>query len=249
MPQEAKKPADTKPAVTMDDVMKRIETLQKEVLKPKPQAPRAESARYEQQRPKTVEAAPAEKKRPLPDPVMDPEGYTKALTEQVLGAMREQFDEREQRQVAKDAAKTKSERLWNRFSAAYPDHAKNKKLVEFMAGQVIEELALDGTDLDAYINGQTDDFFSQIAAQIDETVGKREEKVEKKAEEAEESADDKEASEEDDDEDDTNLNYGELFGGDSPKAAKGKKGKSESEEPDGGIVALLRATQRKAGYY
>jgi hypothetical protein len=116
-----------------------------------------------------------------------------------------------------------------------------------MAGQVIEELALDGTDLDAYINGQTDDFFSQIAAQIDETVGKREEKLEKKAEEAEKVEDDKSSSEDDDD--DENVNYGELFGGDSPKASKGKKGKADEDEPDGGIVALLRETQRKAGYY
>jgi hypothetical protein len=246
VPQEVKKQEDAKPAVTMDDVMKRIEALQKEVLKPKPQAQRVEAARYPTQRPKPVEAAPAEKKSPLPDPVMDPEGYTKALTAQVLSAMREQFDEREQRQAAKEAAKTKSERLWKRFSTAYPDHAKNKKLVEFMAGQVIEEMALDGADLDAYINEQTDDFFSQIAAQIDETVGKREEKVEKKAEEAEKVEDDKEASEDDDDE---NVNYGELFGGDTLKASKGKKGKAEDEEPDGGIVALLRDTQRKAGYY
>ncbi len=248
MPQEVKKPEDTKPAVTMDDVMKRIEQLQKEVVKPRQEVRPPQQAKPAP-RPAPEPRREPEKKRALPDPVMDPEGYTKALTEQVLGAMREQFDEREQKQAAKEAAKTKSERLWKRFSDAYPDHAKNKKLVEFMAGQVIEELALDGTDLDAYINGQTDDFFSQIAAQIDETIGKREEKVEKKAEEAAKSEDDKDASEEDDEDEDANLNYGELFGGDSPKASKGKKGKSEDDEPDGGIVALLRDTQRKAGYY
>jgi hypothetical protein len=167
----------------------------------------------------------------LPDPIEDPKGYAKAVHAATLAdaAARIKYEKDvimwQNRQAS--AAQTKSDALLNDFSAKYGAYSKNPKQVEVAAARVLSAAKARGEDINDYMYGHSDQFYSDVVAEIDDLFGKP-----------------TGAADEDDDDRADALPSGQIGGQDGPSG--------ERKAPPSRYGALgsdLRDWQEKTGFY
>lgn len=107
----------------------------------------------------------------LPDPVLEPEAYSTQLANRITTAdeNRRRISEWEQEQQRK--ANGRTEALWNDFSTAYPEHAKKRKAVEFIAAEVANEAAARGLNPERYMFGAPKQFMDDVVKRYDSEFG------------------------------------------------------------------------------
>lgn len=223
-----------KKQTTIDDVMGQLSTLQREVKKATERKPTPQA---QQKIVSAGEKSPVDIKG-LPDPVMDSEGFNRALLERLDQEVERRFAKRDERASQQTSQATKAEKLWKQFEKKYPKYAKNRDITEFAASRVVRDLTEEGEDAEAFIEEDRDGFFERIISKVDSSF------------KGVINSDDDEDDEKGGDQEDEGQGYASLFGGDSGKGKKkGKQDSDDSKEPEGGIVSILRKRQLESGYY
>ena len=167
----------------------------------------------------------------LPDPVAEPENYSRMLEDRIIQRIDGAVSASENATAERARSSKQIEVLWDEFSNAYPDHAKNTKLTEFVATKVAETADAKGLNLDTYMFTNSQQFFKDIVSEMDVMLPKVEPKEVK---------DDPKKAEEDE------LNRtGGIFGG----LETGGSPSSGSDIVEGDLISDLTELQRKSGYF
>lgn len=167
----------------------------------------------------------------LPDPVSDPDAYTRALetriNERIDGALAAN------KQATQDAAKSSSriDALWTEFAEDHPDYAENSKLTEYCATKVAETADAKGLNLDTYMFTNSKQFFKDIIGEMDSMLPKQE------------TTEPKENTKDTENEDDNRT--GGIFGG----LETGGSTSSGSDVEEGDLISDLTDLQRQSGYF
>lgn len=179
----------------------------------------------------------------LPDPSLDPEGYAKALNEQItntITANQRAVNSQTQQDHDRDE---KVKGLWEEFNQKYEDQAEDPDRVEFAATKVAKRAQARGVDLERYMFISRDQFLADVAKEhrdifgapeVDE--GEPEPKPNRKAR----------PTNDNDDEEDTNRTGG-MFGG--IDAGGGLNGRGRQQDTPSDMIKDLQEIQRKSGFY
>lgn len=110
-------------------------------------------------------------KIPLPDPALDPDGFSAAQIKRadVAAENRRQRDDRARKQQAD--IDTKVDNLWAAFGESYPDYDGDKRKTEFVATQVLQRAKAKGLDVERYMFLNQDTFLADVAKEYDDVFG------------------------------------------------------------------------------
>ncbi len=168
----------------------------------------------------------------LPDPVSDPEAYASEVAKRTRQAF---VNEQKNQQIVAAQAGNDNARvnaLWEDFSEAYPEYAKDPSRVSYIAQKLAEKAKARGRDVNKYMFAASATFFSDAVKLYDKEFGRPA---------GEEVDDDDEGSVLDADE----LRTSGIPGGGPksravPKDEEGEQGKS--------IMDGIRSWQQKSGF-
>lgn len=165
----------------------------------------------------------------LPDPSMDPEGFTKASQERVQAYVSELIKNSQEIDAQRGSQKEQVDALWNRFSSEYADYAADREKVEFAASKVAHTARTRGMDINKYMFGAGQEIFlKDVKETMDRVFGAPKSK------------------EQDDDEGvDDNSRALSIFGG---QESGGRMGSKPPEEA-GDMLKDIQEIQRKTGLY
>ena len=169
----------------------------------------------------------------LPDPVSEPESYGKELerriTDRIDNALTQQSGVHDQQQKTSG----RIEALWGEFAEhpKYKDYAENVDRVEFAATKVAKRAEAKGLNIDKYMFTTSEQFFSDIAVEMDKTFPKAEPDAKKKD-------GDKPKGEEEE-------RTGGIFGG----LESGGKPAEDAKAEAGDMLEDITELQRKSEYF
>lgn len=175
----------------------------------------------------------------LPDPLDDQKGYQDGISKRVADHNAAFMDYTEQKQAYDRNQESRGERLWANFNRKHEEFAENQALVEFASTQVVNEAIAKGLDVNKYVFGTEDLFFSDVIAKMKEVAPGI--AAQSGDEGAEASGDTK------DDSTDDAIRTGGLPGGH-------ESGGRGSADPDtktekGDMIEELHEIQRKEGFF
>lgn len=185
--------------------------------------------------------APGVDLKGLPDPVIDPEGHEKALSERISKAISDNIaHDRRARDAENRASSTqasRTENLWERFGDKYEDLAEDPDIVELAATKAAKAAEAKGMDLQRYIFGAGDTFLDDVATRVRGLRSKMGL-----------DADDEPggvggASDEDEGEEEVRTQG--IFGG----VESGGKPAPGAKPPGGTMIDDLQAIQRRTGFF
>lgn len=107
----------------------------------------------------------------LPDPVVDPTGYGRELAARTQQAIQNQHIMAAYQAEQQASANGKLDALWEDFQNQYADYAGDYRRVEYAATQVANRLSRKGLDVNRYVYASSDDFFREVAAEMDDIFG------------------------------------------------------------------------------
>lgn len=124
-----------------------------------------------------VPTPPAVDYKGLPDPVQDPEGYAAALGQRLLAAADARTNYRAERAATVKNSQDERDQLFNDFAAnkEYATIAKDVDGVEFAATKVLKRMQARKQDVTAYMFGQSEKFFADVAKEYTEIFGEQDE--------------------------------------------------------------------------
>jgi len=184
----------------------------------------------------------------LPDPVADFEGYQKALSERISGAIqtgvKTGIERHSSALTAEQEAKQKVDALFTDFSKLNPEYGKNADRVAFAAEKAVREAQARGLDGQKYIFGARDQFFKDVQAHYDSVFGKP--TAPQEEDEGDEGDDTGALSDRTLEQAATDGRAVAVFGG-SP-GGKGK-GAAQQQEQKGDLLSDLKELQQKSGFF
>lgn len=172
---------------------------------------------------------PEDEPEALPDPILDGEGYTRGILDRVDRLVAQDIDAYRQEQTEEAEFNNAYNALWDDFVSVpeYQQWAGEPDKVEFATVKVMKRMQSRGVDIDRYTFGYRDQFFADVAEELQHQFGSPED-------------------EEEEDDDDTDRTEG-LFGAQPAPVARPRKDASDKNMPD--MLSDLAEIQRKAGYY
>lgn len=151
-------------ATQMADLQKRLEEQSRlnMALMQQPQKWQSQTDTYVEQDPNKI---------PLPDPALDPDGFSAAQIKRadVAAENRRQREDRSRRQ--QEDIDKKVDNLWSAFGEAYPDYDGDKRKTEFVATQVLQRAKAKGLDVERYMFLNQDTFLADVAKEYDDVFG------------------------------------------------------------------------------
>lgn len=169
----------------------------------------------------------------LPDPVSEPEAYGRELEARIADKIDSVVSKVNAAQEAQKSSSSRIEALWSEFAdhPLYKEYAQNADWVEFAATKVAKRAQQKGLNIDTYMFTTSDQFFKDVASEIDKTFPKKEEegKPLPKAPKVEEEE----------------LRTSGVFGG----VESGSKPAADKDEDPGDMLKDLEDLQRKSVYF
>lgn len=107
----------------------------------------------------------------MPDPVMDPEGFNKALADRITGTIGAAMQAQNQISAQQASQDAQADRLWAQFEQKYPDLAPHKKFVGISAAELAEEMKMKGIDMNRYMRVASDQFLDDVAVRVKKDFG------------------------------------------------------------------------------
>lgn len=111
---------------------------------------------------------------PLPDPALDPDGFSNAATRRAEIAIENKQRKADFDRKRSDDIDTKVETLWANFAEDFPDHALNQKRTEYAAQEVIKRAVAKGIDAQRYMFVTQKRFLKDVAKEYNEIFGEPE---------------------------------------------------------------------------
>ena len=169
----------------------------------------------------------------LPDPVTEPELYASAIERRVEEKITARNAEASEAKKREDDANSRVSALWDQFAAdgKYDDYAEFPDRVSFAAEKVATRAGRKGLDLNRYMYVTTDQFFIDVASEMDKIFPKV--------------APVAKTSDEDDKDDDDAERTGGIFGG----LETGSKLSDDKKDEKGDMITDLIALQRKSEFF
>lgn len=172
----------------------------------------------------------------LPDPILDRDGYGKALSARVVEHQQKianyQEQQRQQKVTQENSYNSKVQGVWEDFAIAYPDIAENQDQVEYAARKAMERAMRKGIDPQRYMFGNSPIFIRDVAREYESIFGKVGEGDETVVEEL-------------GGPDDDGRTAG-IFGGTQSGFSPSK---GRTKEQPGDMIKELQARQRKSGFF
>lgn len=136
---------------------------------------RRSNALYQQQpvAPIYVQAAEATDVPQMPDPMFDSEGYTQHVLNRVDNLVAAQLQDFQARQAAGSQDNEAYNQLWNEFLSVpgFDVWENEDDKVEFATIKVAKRVAARGGDVNRYMFGNTNQFFQDVAAELEAQFG------------------------------------------------------------------------------
>lgn len=176
----------------------------------------------------------------LPDPTEDPQGYAKAVEARAEANARALVENERNRDRSAQTQKERTDQLFADFGKKYPDIAKHKGRLEYVAGEVVKKAIARGVDGQKYIFQASDMFFDDVAKAYSEEFGEAPKK---------DTTPDGDSDPVSGDENDETNRTGGIFGGLESGHAPSGKSKAPKVEPVSGMVKELQDIQMKTGFY
>lgn len=108
----------------------------------------------------------------LPDPALDPDGYANAVQRRAELAVDNRRNREDRQRKFEDDIDTKVSDLWADFGQEYPDIAKRRVRVDFIATQVVKKATAKGLDINRYMFGAgRDRFMRDVASEYENEFG------------------------------------------------------------------------------
>jgi hypothetical protein len=110
----------------------------------------------------------------LPDAALEADAFAAAVERRAEIKMenarrKEAWEKKQQQKLDDDLAS-----LWDAYSDAFPDHAANKKRVEYIANDLAQEAAKSGKDVQKYMFVTRNKFMRDLTERYEETFGEPE---------------------------------------------------------------------------
>lgn len=172
--------------------------------------------------------APADE---LPDPAIDPEGYSRALQERILKGVKDIVEANANSASQQQQRTSRTDGLWSEFEDLYPDYADNPDRMEFIANQVARKAKDRGIDVERYMFATRGKFMKDLTAEYDKVFGSP--------------VDPGTGDDDDEDTGDTNRTGG-IFGG---LGEGGQRMSGGRQEAPSDMIKELQEMQRKRGIY
>jgi hypothetical protein len=104
----------------------------------------------------------------LPDPVDDPEGYTKELNARIADTLNSHAEVRKFEQTQAATATSQQEALWGAFKEQFPDYADKYDQVQFVAEKLVKEAVAKGLDPQKYMFQNQSGFIADVGSRLQE---------------------------------------------------------------------------------
>ena len=108
----------------------------------------------------------------LPDPLVDPEGYTRELNTRIQATIDATIQNRVQQDAGARNRDTQVTGLWDDFSAAHEDYAEDTDRIEFITAKIAKRAKARGMDVERYMFTTRDQFFGDVVKEYDKVFGK-----------------------------------------------------------------------------
>ena len=169
----------------------------------------------------------------LPDPVSEPEGYGKELERRIVDRIDSGIAQKSSALDQQQKTSGRIEALWGEFNEhpKYKDYAENVDQVEFAATKVAKRAEAKGLNIDKYMFTTSEQFFSDIAVEMDKTFPKAP-VDDKKGDEPKDKGEEEERT-------------GGIFGG----VESGGKPVQDTKAEAGDMLEDLTDLQRKTEYF
>lgn len=166
----------------------------------------------------------------LPDPAIDPTGYSRAVREMVTAQANYEKEAYRWQQQAASIQSSRTQGLWDSFASTYEGYAKNEDRVEIAAARVVSKARAAGLDTEKYMYEQSDKFMRDVVSEMDKLGWKPA------------------ADEDDDDAADDDDDRASIIGG---TAAATRPSDSRHEPPPrfGAMSQDIIAWQEKTGFH
>jgi hypothetical protein len=116
-----------------------------------------------------VASTPA--KDTLPDPTEDPKGYAEAVRANAEREARAALEAERAKDRNEVSAKQRTAQMFEDFARKYPEIAKYKGRVEYIAGELVKKAIARGMDGQKYVFGAQDMFFDDVAKAYNDEFG------------------------------------------------------------------------------
>lgn len=209
---------------TVEGLMERIEALSRQVE----QQQLANLALTQAPPQQTPQAPPALSFEGLPDPLHDAEGYARALTQRIFQHSEATRTYEQQVSQQRQQGNDRYALLFEDFSIQHPDLADDEELLRIATETAVNKVRRRGIDVDRYMFGNTQRFFSDVVKEHERLFGKR---------------DTADAGHEGND---GGHRTGGIFGG---QESGGRPGANRSQEKPGDMIKELQEVQRKMGMF
>lgn len=173
---------------------------------------------------------PEDEPETLPDPILDGEGYTRGILNRVDRLVAADINAYRQEQDAAQQETAAYVELWDDF-VSHPEYQQwegEPDKVEFATIKVMKRMQSRGVDIDRYTFGYRDQFFADVADELQHQFGNQEEEEEEEPDE------------------DVDRTEG-LFGAQPAPVARPSRKDTDKNMPD--MLSDLAEIQRKNGYY
>ena len=108
----------------------------------------------------------------LPDPLVDPEGYTRELNTRIQATIDATLQNRIQQDNGARNRDTQVSGLWDDFSTAHEDYAEDTDRIEFITAKIAKRAKARGMDVERYMFTTRDQFFGDVIKEYDKVFGK-----------------------------------------------------------------------------
>jgi hypothetical protein len=184
----------------------------------------------------------------LPDPVDKPAEHAAELQARMNAALDARTHALRSEFQGQTSQSQAAERLWSNFADAYPEHAKHRDRVEFIATKVAEEANARGIDLNSYLHGSTK-FIDDVAKRMNDTFGGYDDDDDDDGDDTptgqRHGAPMRQGLDRDDDDDDDGRTAGIAGGIESGGAPSAGRQKPKS----GDMIADIQDIQRRSGFF
>lgn len=201
------------------DMNRKFDTMERTNLALMTQAPQIEQRQQQQTQVKDAD---------LPDPTLDPVGYSKAIEARADRRINDFITDQRTKSDEASKGKQEYETVWNAFSTKYEDYAGDNDKLEFVTTRVLNDAKALGIDPKKYMTVSRERFFDDVVKKYDDVFGKPE-------------GDGEETTQRDEPAQRTMGIFGGLDSGGKPVAS----GKDQA----GDMITDLQAMQKKSGFY
>lgn len=118
-----------------------------------------------------AQIAPTQQEAAIPDPLENPDGYTQAITERILGRVDELLRTNAAQQNQHNELANASDQLWTDFSEAFPEWSEFPDEIGFVAQKVLDKAIERRVDPERYVFANRDKYFKDIEAEAKRMFG------------------------------------------------------------------------------